>query len=178
MNIKYKAEEERRQAKKEQDRRYYLKNKDKRIKYSSDYYYTHKPVIEDLDGEEWKPLIGWEDLYEASNHGRIKSSWHNTIINGCYDKDGYRKITLTNKDGEQTTYRKCRLVAMTWIPNPDNKPEIDHINTIRDDDRVVNLRWCTSKENKSNPNTIENKKLVDYGFNRGKHKNEEGRMVS
>lgn len=162
--MKYKTEEERRQAKKEQDRKYYLKNKDKIKKRANDYYYTHKPVIEDLDGEEWKPLIGWEDLYEASNYGRIKSSWHNTIINGCYDKDGYRKITLTNKDGEQTTYRKCRLVAMTWIPNPDNKPEIDHINTIRDDDRVENLRWCTSKENKNNPLTLKKMSDVNKGM--------------
>lgn len=177
MNIKYKTEEERRLAVKEQNRMYYLKNREILLKKSNDYYYAHKPVIENLDGEGWKPLIGWEDLYEVSNYGRIKSLWHNTIINGCYDRDGYIKMTLTNNDRKQTTYRKCRLVAMTWIPNPDNKPEIDHINTIRDDDRVVNLRWSTSKENKNNPNTIENKKRVDYGFNRGKHKNEEGRMV-
>ena len=159
MNIKYKTEEERRLAKREQRRQYYYKNREILKKKSNDYYYAHKPVIEDLDGEEWKPLIGLEGLYEISNYGRIKSLWHNTIINGCYDEDGYRKITLTNKDRKQTTYRKSRLVAMTWIPNPDNKPEIDHINTIRDDDRVENLRWCTSKENQNNPLTL--KKMSD-----------------
>lgn len=178
MNRKYHTDEERRLAKKEQDRLYYLKNKERVKKRSNDYYHSHKPVVEDLEGEEWRPLVVMGDIYEVSNYGRIKSKWHNTIINGSLDKDGYRKITLTDKDGEQTTYRKCRLVALTWIPNPENKPQVDHISTDRSDDRVDNLRWYTDLENKSNPKTIENRKRVDYGFNRGKHKNEFGKMVA
>ena len=92
------------------------------------------------------------------------------IIGGCLDEDGYIKITLTHPDRSQSTYRRARLIAETWIPNPENKPEIDHMNTVRTDDRVENLRWATSKENKANTISIENRKNVDYGFNRGKHR--------
>lgn len=60
------------------------------------------------------------------------------------------------------------MIALTWIPNPENKPEIDHINTDRTDDRVENLKWVTSKENKQNPQTKINRSKVDYGFNRGR----------
>lgn len=183
---KFKSEEERKAAKKEYKKRYrerhrdeikayYNKNAERIKARTRAYYYSHKPIVENLEGEEWKPLIGWEELYECSNLGRIKSLWHNNIINGAADEDGYRKMTLTDKDGKQYTFRKCRLIALTWIPNYANKPEVDHINTIRDDDRVCNLRWVDSKENKSNPQTIENRKKVDYGFNRGKHKNKEGK---
>lgn len=161
-------------SKKEQDRRYYLKHREERIEYSKKYWAAKAKAyrVPDLEGEEWLPLVGFEEHYMASNMGRIKSTWHmkERIIDGSYDKDGYKKITLTYPDRSQGTYRKARLVADTWIPNPDNKPEIEHINTIRDDDRVCNLMWVSSKENKANPLTKEARRKVDYGFNRGKHR--------
>lgn len=126
--------------------------------------------LEYIEGEMWKPIIGYETLYECSNLGRIKSLWNGMEINGCHDKDGYGKIMLTNIDGKQTTFRRARLIAINWIPNPDNKPEVDHIDCDRTNDSVSNLRWVTSEENKKNVNTKLNKENVDYGFNRGKHR--------
>ena len=49
-----------------------------------------------------------------------------------------------------------RLVAKTFIPNPENKEQVDHINTIKDDNRAKNLRWVTGEENMNNPLTKEN----------------------
>jgi hypothetical protein len=163
--------------KKEADRKYYLKHREKAIAKGKEYYESHKKVKEypDLEGDEWLPLVGYEGYYMASNLGRIKSLWEavghipGRVIGGCLDKDGYIKMTLTNPDRTQSTYRRARLIANTWIPNPDNKPEIDHINTIRTDDRVENLRWVSSSENKQNEQTKANRSKVDYGFNRGKH---------
>ena len=156
------------------NKEYYLKNRETIRKRSKEYYEKHKIVKEypDLEGEVWKPLVGYEGYYLVSNLGRVKSLWNRRerIICGCLDQDGYIKMTLTNPDRSQTTYRRARLIAETWIPNEMNKPEIDHINTVRTDDRVLNLRWATSIENKRNPSTRTNRLLVDYGFNRGKHR--------
>ena len=85
------------------------------------------------------------------------------IIGGCLDQDGYIKMTLTNPDRSQSTYRRARLIALTWIPNPENKPEIDHKNTVRTDDRVENLKWVSSKENKANPLTRKNMSVWQIG---------------
>lgn len=160
-------------SKKEQDRRYYLKHREERIAYSKKCREEKAKAyrVSDIEGEEWLPLVGFEENYLASNMGRIKSLWRmkERIIGGCIDEDGYIKITLTHPDRSQSTCRRARLIAQTWIPNTDNKPEIDYLNAVRTDDRVENLRWVSSKENKENPQTKINRTKVDYGFNRGKH---------
>lgn len=110
----------------------------------------------DLEGEKWIDMKGFEGYYKVSNQGRIKSLWRmkERIISGCLDENGYVKITLTNPDRTQITVRRGRIVAENWIPNPEGKPEIDHLNTIRTDDRVENLKWVTSSENQRNPATL------------------------
>lgn len=70
------------------------------------------------------------------------------------NSNGYLEYTFSY-NGEKSWVRIHRLVAETFIPNPDNKPCIDHINTIKTDNRVQNLRWCTHKENILNPLTYE-----------------------
>lgn len=157
---------------KAEGRSYYQKHRERILaKRKTEYRKsTEESKIADLEGEEWRPLVGYEHHYQVSNMGRIKSSWHmkETLVNGSFDKDGYRKITLTNEDRSQDTFRRARLVAITWVPNPGNRPEIDHINTDRTDDRAANLRWVSSKENKANEQSVQNRSKVDYGFNRGK----------
>ena len=159
--------------KRKKDREYYQRNRERILTQNKKNYeaYAETYKVPDLEGEEWLPLVGYEEHYQASTKGRIKSTWHmkERIIGGCFDQDGYIKMTLTNPDRSQSTYRRARLIALTWIPNPENKPEIDHINTVRTDDRVENLKWVSSKENKQNPQTKINRSRVDYGFNRGKH---------
>ena len=65
-------------------------------------------------------------------------------------------------NNEHKFYNIHRLVAEAFIPNPDNKPCIDHINTIRTDNRIQNLRWVTQSENMRNPITIEKQKKARY----------------
>ena len=125
--------------------------------------------MENLLNEVWKPVKGFEGLYEVSNLGNVRSV-DRYVMNGnrcCllkgkprkpyYKSDGYLKITLSkNKKGKN--YSVHRLVAEAFIPNPNDLPFIDHINTIRDDNKVENLQWCTQKENCNNPLTREHNK--------------------
>ena len=114
--------------------------------------------------EIWKPVVGYEGLYEVSSYGRVRSLDKITTdgrrIKGKILKTqigntngGYKKAYLYNKDGVKT-FNVSRLVAFAFIPNPENKPYVDHINTIRTDDRAENLRWVTPKENSNNPLTL------------------------
>ena len=142
------------------NREYYEANRDKFIERSKQRWQKIATSYRepDLEGEEWIDMKGFEGYYKVSNKGRIKSLWRmkERIIDGSLDEDGYKKITLTKPDKTQITVRKGRVVAENWIPNPEGKPEIDHLNTIRTDDRVENLRWVTSSENQNNPLTLIN----------------------
>lgn len=139
--------------------------------------------------EEWRPIQGYEGLYEVSDLGRIKGLERTVIVyskltnttfkrffESCikskhHDKDGYEMVNL-KKDGKHSTKKVHKLVATAFIPNLDNKSCIDHINGIRDDNRVENLRWCTQKENLNYPlaraNNSKSKKISCLKRNRDK----------
>ena len=109
--------------------------------------------------EQWKPLKGFEDKYIISNTGevaRMKRNWYGEMekeyVQQHYDKDGYLRVTLiynSKKFGRGVH----RLVAENFLSNPKGKPEVDHINTIRDCNVILNLKWVTRKENQNNPLT-------------------------
>lgn len=106
--------------------------------------------------EIWKSIEGYSN-YMISNLGNVKSlnykgGKREKILKLYINNSGYALVNLT-KNGKQKTYLVHRLLAQTFIPNPENKPHIDHINTIRNDNRVENLRWVTQKENNNNPIT-------------------------
>ena len=96
--------------------------------------------------EEWRDIEGYEGLYQVSNLGRVKSlNFNHTkkerVLKGNPDKDGYLRVTLF-KNGRKT-YRIHQLVALVFIPNPNNYPVINHKNENPSDNRVENLEWCT-----------------------------------
>lgn len=123
-----------------------------------------------MQEEIWRDIKGFEGLYQVSNLGRVKSVERLTIRNGRnypikekllslhHDKDGYIVVSLSNL-GKSSPYKVHRLVCEAFLPNPENKPCVDHISTIKDDNRVENLRWCTHKENCNNP--ISHQKLLN-----------------
>lgn len=106
--------------------------------------------------EIWKPVVGYEGLYEVSNLGNVRSLNYNhtnkpKLLKQDLCKNNNLRVTLYNRTKKR--FLVHRIVAEAFIPNPYNKPEIDHINTIRTDNRVENLRWVTHTENMNNPIT-------------------------
>lgn len=95
--------------------------------------------------EQWKPVVGYEGLYEVSNYGKVRSIKRDIILKPyCYN--GYLYVSLY-KNGEVKCCRVHRIVAQAFIPNPENKATVNHKNEVRDDNRVCNLEWNTYKEN-------------------------------
>lgn len=103
--------------------------------------------------EIWKPIEGF-DNYMVSNCGNVLNTRKNTFLTPYKEKNGYLRVNLS-KNGKCKKFLVHRLVAEAFIPNTDNKPFIDHINTDRTDNRVNNLRWVTQKENQNNNLTKE-----------------------
>jgi len=98
--------------------------------------------------EEWKDIKDYEGYYQISNLGRVKSFFGNKekIRKLNKDQKGYLRVSLT-KNKVRNTQKVHRLVANHFIPNPQNKPQVNHINSIKHDNRLENLEWCTQKEN-------------------------------
>lgn len=113
--------------------------------------------------EIWKDIKNYENQYQVSNFGRVKSleriikikdkkkgEYCRTVF-GCIlvpnlRKDGYVFVNL-NKNNKKKAYKIHRIVANTFIPNPENKSQVNHKNGIKSDNRVENLEWTTPHEN-------------------------------
>lgn len=94
----------------------------------------------------WKDIIGYEGIYKISEDGEILSIKRNKNLK-CYPNDyGYIVVGLS-KEGVFKHYFVHRLIALAFIPNPTNKPEVNHINGIKEDNSIHNLEWCTRSEN-------------------------------
>lgn len=116
-----------------------------------------------LEEEKWLPVVGYEDLYEVSNFGRIRSMtrilskrnrWGKTInytikskqIATSYNNKGY-KIVHLYKNKKFKSFLLHRLVAKSFVPNPNNLAEINHKDENKENNNADNLEWCTRKEN-------------------------------
>lgn len=114
--------------------------------------------------EEWKPVVGYEGLYEASNFGRVKSlDRYRRNNRGAYMRRGqilklalrkvgkkgrYKCYSINlSRPGVCKTYRVHRLVAVAFIPNPNNLPEVNHKDENPRNNHVSNLEWCTHRYN-------------------------------
>lgn len=127
--------------------------------------------------EIWKPIPEYEEYYEVSSLGRVRRIRTGRILKNHIDSYGYLVVGL-HVHSKQKTCFVHRLVAMTFIPNPENKPQVNHINGIKTDNCSTNLEWATSSENMRhayNTGLIDKEKLAasvrDIRY--GKHHSED-----
>ena len=103
--------------------------------------------------EEWRPVVGYEGLYEVSNTGRVRSVdrfyyrlHKGKVLSPTKDRYGYLTVTL-NCNGKSKTIKIHRLVAQAFLPNPDNLPQVNHKDEDKTNNNVTNLEWCDAKYN-------------------------------
>ena len=104
--------------------------------------------------EIWKDIEGYENMYQISNKGRVKSLKRISVLKERILKDqvsngGYRRIELSFNGFKQHKYIH-RLVACAFIPKEDGKPRAIHLNGLKSDNTAENLKWCEPKKTPSN----------------------------
>lgn len=98
--------------------------------------------------EEWKPIKGYEEYYQISNFGKIKSIRRNIIKKTALNKRGYVLVTLYTKELGVKGFSVHGLVARHFIDNPNNLPEINHKDSNRQNNRFDNLEWSSVIDNR------------------------------
>ena len=100
--------------------------------------------------EEYFKVVQGFDGYEIGDRGTVHSTKHNKIRELKLRKDGGGYLYFTScEDGKHKSLKVHRLVAIAWVPNPNNEPCVNHKNRDRSDNRAENLEWCTREENMS-----------------------------
>ena len=118
-----------------------------------------KPII--IKKVKKKDIIGYENLYEIYDDGRVYSKKRKIFMKPVINSKGYYKVNL-RKDNKGTTYQIHRLIAIHFIPNPHNKSQVDHIDRNRLNNSIKNLQWATHQENGCNRTVRSNKKKGKY----------------
>lgn len=97
----------------------------------------------------WRDVVGYEDYFSVSNLGDLKSKRTGRTLRNFIGKSGYVTVStkIGGRSGSAVCFRIHRVVAEAFLLNPESKPEVNHINGIKHDNRLGNLEWVTRQEN-------------------------------
>lgn len=93
-----------------------------------------------------KDIKGYEGIYAITSCGKVWSYRSKKFLSPCHEKNGYMSVRLWN-EGKGKAFYIHRLVAEAYIPNPEGKPQVDHIDEVKTHNWVGNLQWLTPGEN-------------------------------
>jgi hypothetical protein len=96
--------------------------------------------------EKWKDVVGYEGVYQVSTIGRVKRIDSGKILRIAIRKDGYATVSLW-KNNIGKSFCVHRLVALSFLENPEGKPMVNHIDSNKSNNNISNLEWCTRCEN-------------------------------
>lgn len=96
--------------------------------------------------EVWRDIAGYEGIYQVSDQGRVRNKKRRRLLRPNSKKTKYLQVTLS-KNNIPKFCSIHRLVAIAFLPNPLDLPQVNHINGIKTDNRLVNLEWCSRSEN-------------------------------
>jgi hypothetical protein len=134
--------------------------------FAGGYVWSYYPIDIPTEVEEWRDVKGYENLYQVSRKGKVRSShkgyWE--VLTSVVNRHGYNQY-LFHKDGKRKNMRGNRLVAEAYIPNPDNLPFVNHKDENPANDCVENLEWCTAKYN-NNYGTARQRSSINHSKNR------------
>jgi len=97
--------------------------------------------------EEWKDVKGHEGLYEISNKGRLRNGY-GKVLSPADNGKGYMRFSLSKGNSDTSTVYLHRAIGEAFIPNPNNYPEINHIDEDKSNNQIENLEWCSIKYNR------------------------------
>jgi NUMOD4 motif. len=122
--------------------------------------YSLSPTVEKTVQEIWKDVVGYEGFYKVSDQGNVKSCDRyvsarggsiafrkGRILKQMTKQTGYKAVSLSRGTDDKKQFLVHRLVAAAFLINPFNKPLVNHLNAKKVDNRLVNLEYCTAKEN-------------------------------